>query len=308
MNRKLGFIGLGRMGQNIVTHAVEKGLDVVVYNRTKDVTVGFEQALAAESYSGSLLAAYDFASLMAQLPSPRIVWLMIPNGTPIDDMLGALLSAGLSHGDTVIDGGNTYYKDSVRRAKELADKGITYIDCGTSGGLSGARTGACLMLGGDMTAVNNLTWLWEALAAKNGWGYMGPSGAGHFVKMVHNGIEYGMNQALGEGLEILSKGPYTLDYAKVTDVWSHGSVIRGWLVELLARAFKGDPKLDAYSGKVGGGQTGTWTLEAAKEFGVEAEAIEASIAARDRSQTNPTFSGKVVSALRTGYGGHKEPK
>lgn len=306
MNHTLGFIGLGRMGHNVVLHLLEQGIDVVAYNRTREKT----EALQAEN--PTLKPAYDIPSMLSQLNTPRVIILMVPNGAPVDEMINQLVAGGLSGGDTVIDCGNTYYKDTIRRAKELSAKSVHYIDCGTSGGLTGARNGACLMLGGDQQVVKNLSWLWDAIALQGlslrGWEYFGPSGAGHFVKMVHNGVEYGMNQALAEGFEILSKGPYTLDFAKVAHNWSHGSVVRGWLVELLAQAFDADPKLDAYTGKVGGGETGKWTMEAAKEFDVDAEVIEEAIEAREKSQKKPTFAGKVVSALRAGYGGHKEPK
>ncbi len=314
MTHQLGFIGLGRMGANMATHLIEQGIDIVVYNRTAEKTTQFTQEHPQAKMANGI------SQLVSQLASPRVIWLMVPNGQPVDDMITQLLASGLEKGDCVIDGGNTYYKDTVRRSSELASKGIHYIDCGTSGGLEGARNGACLMIGGDKEVVDSLQWLWEAGAIKDGpastlrestrggWAHFGPSGAGHFVKMVHNGVEYGMNQALGEGFEILSKGPYELDFAKVAHNWSHGSVVRGWLVELLAKAFDSDPKLDQYSGKVGGGETGKWTREAAKEFNAETDVIDASIEAREKSQQKPTFAGKVVSALRAGYGGHKEPK
>jgi 6-phosphogluconate dehydrogenase len=302
MQKKLGFIGLGKMGANMASHLVEQGIEVVVYNRTYEKTQAFVKNTPGVSGAASL------DELLASLPSSRVVWLMVPNGDPIDETLEALKKAGIAKGDIVIDGGNTYYKDTVRRSKELEAIGVEYVDCGTSGGLEGARKGACLMIGGKEEVVQKLTWLWDAAAIKDGWAHFGPSGAGNFVKMVHNGVEYGMNQALGEGFEILSKGPYELDFAKVAHNWSHGSVVRSWLVELLAKAFDADPTLSSYSGKVGGGETGKWTQEAAKELGVTAHVIEDSLVAREDSQTNPTFSGKVVSALRAGYGGHKEPK
>jgi 6-phosphogluconate dehydrogenase len=302
MSHIIGFIGLGRMGGNIVHHLVEQEVGVVAFNRTQEKT----DLLKAEL--PQIVAATSVGDMMQHLPSPRVVFLMVPNGAPVDEMIMQLTAVGMGAGDTIIDGGNTYYKDTVRRSKELSEKGIQYIDCGTSGGLEGARNGACLMIGGDKSQVDALSWLWNAVAMKNGWTYFGPSGAGHFVKMVHNGVEYGMNQALGEGFEILSKGPYEIDFAKVAHSWSRGSVVRGWLVELLAKAFDTDPKLDAYSGKVGGGETGKWTLEAAVEFGVDATVLTDAAEARKKSETNPTFAGKVVSALRAGYGGHKEPK
>ncbi len=302
MSHTVGFVGLGRMGRNMVLRLGEQGVDVVAYNRTTDKTL----ELAREA--SHVTAAATPKELVSRLSPPRIVWMMVPNGQPIDEVIAALLEGGLTSGDYLIDGGNTYYKDSVRRHKELSAKGIHYIDCGTSGGLEGARTGACLMLGGEKSDIDALSWLWEALATKGGWAHFGPAGAGHFVKMVHNGVEYGMNQALAEGFEILAKGPYELDFAKVAKTWSHGSVVRSWLVELLAAAFEKDPKLDSYTGKVGGGETGKWTLEAAKEFNVDAAVIATSAEARTKSMKNPTFAGKVVSALRAGYGGHTEPK
>lgn len=312
MNHQIGFIGLGKMGKNMVLHLLESGIDVVVYNRTTDTTKEFVAQYSEFSIhhpnAGKLAPASDIKELLEKLDHPRVIWLMVPNGAPVDDVLQQLMSFGIEKGDIVIDGGNTYYKDTIRRSRELAEKGITYLDCGTSGGLEGARKGACLMIGGEVSAVSSLVWLWDAAAVTAGWAHFGPSGAGHFVKMVHNGVEYGMNQAIGEGFEILSKGSYDLDFAKVAYNWSHGSVVRSWLVELLAKALDKDPKLDEFSGRVGGGETGKWTIEAAKDFGVEAPVITDASKAREKSMDHPTFSGKVVSALRAGYGGHKEPK
>lgn len=324
MAQQLGFIGLGKMGKNMVLNLLEHGVNVVGYNRTKEVTEEFNNS---KNTIGHFTPSFELHDLAKHLTPPRIVWLMVPNGAPVDDVISQLISAGLAAGDTIIDGGNCFYKDTVRRAKDLETKGIHYIDCGTSGGLEGARHGACLMLGGEEDIVQDLTWLWDtlsgqgdALSAQAGlqdlalqdhalrsWTYFGPAGAGHFVKMVHNGVEYGMNQALGEGFEILSKGPYSMDFARVAHNWSHGSVIRGWLVELLAKAFDKDPKLDTFEGKVGGGETGKWTVDTAKELGVDATVLEDALKAREKSQTKPTFAGKVVSALRAGYGGHAEP-
>lgn len=335
MSHQLGFIGLGRMGRNMVLHLLEQGIDVVGFNRTRKVTEEFEKIVTSHQSSviskkqsddelrstdyvnlGKLTPVYDLKILVSKLGSPRTIFLMVSNGAAVDELILQLLQSGLTSADTIIDGGNTWYKDSVRRANELKTKGIHFIDCGTSGGLEGARNGACLMLGGDQSVVKSLSWLWDALSlagdssqdhAWRGWEYFGSSGAGHFVKMVHNGVEYGIDQAIGEGFEMLSKSPYKLDFAKVAHNWSRGSVVRGWLVELLAKAFDRDPKLDEYSGKVGGGQTGTWALEASRELGVEATVLEDALKARKKSQTKPTFAGRVVSALRAGYGGHKEP-
>jgi 6-phosphogluconate dehydrogenase len=275
------------MGKNMVLHLRERGIDVVAYNRTP---------MPEASVS-------SIDDLVHKLQPPRVIWLMIPNGAPIDEVLGKFT---LTPGDILIDGGNTYYKDTVRRSGELLKKGIHYIDSGTSGGTQGARTGACLMLGGEEAIVKELSWLWDGLAVKGGWNYFGPSGAGHFVKMVHNGIEYGMDQAIGEGMEILSSAPYQLDLKKVADTWQQGSIIKGYLIELLARALAIDPRLDSFTGKIGGGETGGWTLAAAREFGIEIPVIENAIAARQKSLGHPTVSSKVVSALRKEYGGHSE--
>ena len=302
MNQTIGFIGLGHMGKNMVLRLVEGGIDVIAYNRTKEKT---DELLKEQP---KVKPAYTVRDLIQQLPIPRVIWLMIPNGKPVDEILQQLMSFGIQKGDIIIDGGNTYYKDTVRRSSEFAKQGITLVDCGVSGGLTGARNGASLMLGGDEQVIKQLDWLWKSLAVSDGYKYFGPSGAGHFVKMVHNGVEYGIDEALGEGFEILASGPYKLDLGGVAKVWAHGSVVRGWLVELLAKALEGDPMLDRLAGRVGGGETGKWALESAKEHNVAAPIIELSLATRKKSLTNPTFTGKVISALRAGYGGHEEPK
>jgi 6-phosphogluconate dehydrogenase len=199
-----------------------------------------------------------------------------------------------------------FYKDSVRRAEQLHAQGIHFIDCGTSGGMEGARNGACLMLGGETEHIESLSWVWNAAATNKGWAYFGPAGAGHFVKMVHNGVEYGMNQAIGEGFEILAKSPYNFNLHAIAENWTHGSVVRGWLMELLSRAFSKDNLLKEYTGKVGGGETGAWTVTAGQELNVSTPVLQDALEARKNSQTQPTFAGKVVSALRFEYGGHKE--
>jgi len=214
----------------------------------------------------------------------------------------------LTEGDIVVDGGNSFYKDTVRRFDTLKSKGIHLVDAGTSGGLEGARNGACLMVGGEEDIIKNLSWLFDALTVTNGWNYFGTTGAGHFVKMVHNGIEYGMEQALGEGMEILSKGPYPLNLSNVASTWQKGSVVRGFLEDSLAAALVRDPKLESFTGKVGGGETGGWTLAAAREFGVAAPVLKQSLAARQQSLKSPTLSGKAISAMRRQFGGHEEAK
>jgi 6-phosphogluconate dehydrogenase len=305
----IGCIGFGKMGQNVVLHLLEGGINVVGYNRTTEVIEQFKTKVAALDRSnvlGTFTPASYPTDVLTKLEAPHIIWLMVKAGQPVDDVLDILVDTGLSQGDIVIDGGNSFYKDSVRRYKKLNALGIHYIDCGTSGGLEGARSGACLMLGGDKEVVERLHLLWKAVAAENGWAYMGPSGAGHFVKMVHNGVEYGFNQALGEGFEIMAKGPYQLDLAKIAQVWNHGSIVRSFLVELLARALEKDPRLESFTGKVGGGETGRWAVDTARSLGLSPEVLEEALEAREKSQTNPTFATKVVSALRKEYGGHSE--
>lgn len=323
---KLGFIGLGKMGKAMVFRLLEQGVDVVVYNRSREKTDSLVKEYAAESSkykvasskqkkshttnyilhtTAILNPSYTISELISKLEKPRIIWLMVPHGAPVDEMIDQLIGI-LTAGDTIIDGGNSFYKDSVRRYELLKAKGINYLDIGTSGGLEGARYGACLMVGGDLTIFNEVRPRLEAMVKPKGKvTYFGPAGAGHFVKMVHNGVEYGMLQAIGEGFEMLAKGPYKLDLHRVAFNWIHGSVVRGWLMELLEKALKVDPKLEKIEGVVGGGSTGEWTLQTAKEFQVETPVMEKSLEARKKSLEKPTFSGKVVATLRREFGGHE---
>lgn len=281
----------------MVLNLVEKGVDVVVYNRTRQKT---------DELTVQVQKVYQLDQLVKSLKSPRVVWIMVEHGKAVDEVITQLLDKGLEKGDILIDGGNSFYKDSVRRYKLLKNKGIHFLDIGTSGGLEGARHGACLMIGGDRTIYDKVRPCLEVLVGeKGGYAYFGPSGAGHFVKMVHNGVEYGMLQAIGEGFEILAKGPYKLDYRKIADNWNHGSVVRGWLMKLLDKALRQDPQLEHITGVIGGGSTGEWTVETAKELGVEVPVIENSLKARKKSLEKPTFSGKVVAALRREFGGHE---
>jgi 6-phosphogluconate dehydrogenase len=303
----IGFLGLGKMGKLMVIHLLQSGVSVVGWNRTEDVTDSFVKEIAPLKLSGQFVPTKSHRDIFKNLKTPRVLFLMVPEGKPVDEVLTSLLASGVSKGDIVIDGGNSFYKDSMRRSHMLKEKGISYIDCGTSGGLSGAENGACLMLGGEKAVVDSLSELWEKMAVKDGWAYLGPSGAGHFVKMVHNGVEYGIDQALGEGVELLSKSQFSLDLAAIMKLWNQGSVVRGWLVELLAGELAGDPTLHIYNGKVGGGTTGEWTAATAREQHVEIPVIDASLEARKKSQTHPTMASKTVSSLRHAYGGHKEP-
>ncbi len=305
---KIGFIGLGRMGNAMVLHALEQGIDVVAYNRSKEkvdaVLLESRTLKKGKITAGKLSPSYSIEELVQKLEKPAVIILMVPQGAPVDEMIEKLLAAGVTAGDTIIDGGNCFYKHSQRHFTELKKESINYLDMGTSGGLEGARNGACLMIGGDEEVFKKLEPLFAKMACKNGYAYFGPSGAGHFVKMVHNGVEYGMLQALGEGFDILNSGPFQLDFQKISKNWIHGSVVRGWLVELLEKAFREDPKLEKLEGVVGGGTTGTWTIETAREFNVATPVLYESLRARETSQVKPTFAGKVVAALRNQFGGH----
>lgn len=309
----IGLVGLGNMGKQITLHLLEQGVSVVGYNRSPGVT----DMLAREIESDTLLTPKNDAAffpketieaLVQALPRTRIIWIMVKAGLPVDQIIDQLIAAGIEEDDVIIDGGNSWYKDSVRRHELLKTKGVHFIDVGLSGGLKGARSGSCLMIGGEPDAVAGLNDVWESVAQPGGFKYFGPSGAGHFVKMVHNGIEYGMDQAIAEGFDVLKHGPYELDLTAVADNWNNGSIVRGHLMELLREELTYDPALRNYRGVVGGGETGTWMREVASQEKVNVPVLDAALEARKRSSEKKTFSGQVVSALRHGYGGHEETK
>jgi 6-phosphogluconate dehydrogenase len=325
---KIGFIGLGRMGSAIVRHLVEEGVELVVYNRTKEKmdelvaefansritkqelrsknNIIHNSKFVIHNLGGELIGCNNVKELIHLLPEPRIVWLMVPHGKPVDEMIEQLLKAGLTKGDIVVDGGNSFYKDTIRRYKTLKKAGINYFDCGTSGGLKGAREGACLMAGGDREIYEKLEPVMKKMAGSRGTvNYFGPTGAGHFVKMVHNGVEYGMLQSIGEGFEILNNGPYKLDMHEVAANWTKGSVVRGWLMDLLEKALRDKEAIVRVSGNVGGGETGEWTVETAREYKAETPVIKASLQARFASLKKATFSGKIIQILRNQFGGHE---
>jgi 6-phosphogluconate dehydrogenase len=321
---QLGVIGLGRMGGNIVRRLMRDGHECVVWNRGADAV----KALAEE---GATPAA-DLADLVAKLQAPRAVWIMLPAGDPTEaaiQQLAGLLGAG----DTVIDGGNSFYKDDVRRAQALKAQGLHYVDVGTSGGVWGLSRGYCMMIGGETAAVDRLDPIFRTLApgageiartkrpdgadprAEFGYIHAGPAGAGHFVKMIHNGIEYGLMQAYAEGFDILRNKNseelpqdqrYDLDLMDIAEVWRRGSVISSWLLDLTAQALAGDAKLEKYTGAVADSGEGRWTIEAAIEEAVPAEVLSAALYARFRSRQDHTFGEKLLSAMRFGFGGHVE--
>jgi len=294
---QIGMIGLGRMGTNMAKRLMTDGHRVVAYNRTPRKT----DELAREG----AVAAYSLPEMVEKLSPPRLVWIMLPAGLPVDDHMDRLKEL-LLQGDVVIDGGNTFYKDDLRRERSLSDKGISLVDVGVSGGIWGLEHGYCLTVGGPLKPCRQLEPVFQTLAPAGGYLYCGGTGAGHFVKMVHNGIEYGMMQAYGEGFEILESSPYadSLNLAEVARVWNRGSVIRSWLLELAAGIFSRDGKLQDIQGYIEDSGEGRWTVQQAIETGVAAPVITHSLIRRLRSRNREPFSDKVVAALRREFGGH----
>lgn len=302
--REVAVLGLGRMGGNIALHIAEQGIKVIAHNRTHEKAVKFVEE--AKLLGGSAVAVKTFEELVSAFTGPRTIIMYLPSLAPTEEAFKELLPL-LSEGDILIDGGNNHYKEALRHGKIAAEKGVGYLDCGTSGGTSGARNGACLMIGGDKKVYEKCEWLWEAVAMKDGYGYMGASGAGHFVKMTHNGIEYAILQAYADGFQLLHEGPYTkeLDFHKIAKVWNHGSVIRSWMLELAEEKFAAEPRLESIVGSIGGGETGSWTVEQAHEQGTDAPSIALAVEYRRKTQSNPSFAGRVVAAIRNGFGGHE---
>ena len=298
---QIAMIGLGRMGMNMARRLLKAGHEVVAYNRTSEKT----EQLAKKGAIG----AFSLKEVVEKLAPPRIVWIMLPAGQIIDDHLDQLKEI-LSPEDIVIDGGNTYYKDDIRRAKLLKEKSIRFMDVGVSGGIWGLEKGYCLMVGGRKESFEYLKPIFQTLAPKDGYLYCGDVGAGHFVKMVHNGIEYGMMQAYGEGFDIMNASPYadSINFSEVAHLWNQGSVVRSWLLELAETAFQKDGKLSDIKGYIKDSGEGRWTLEQAIDTGVSAPVIALSLMRRFESQTQDSFSDKVVAALRKEFGGHKVVK
>ena len=292
---KLGYLGLGKMGFNMVERILEKGHQVVAYNRSPEPLKRIARIGAHPSES--------IESMVQMLESPRLVWLMLSHQA-VDTILGELAPL-LEQGDTVIDGGNSPYRETMRRAQELASNGIAFLDAGVSGGPGGARNGACIMIGGEKEVFQKYENLFRDLSVEQGYQYMGKAGAGHFVKMVHNGIEYGMMQALAEGFAVMKSSPFRLNLSDVAELYNHKSVIESRLVEWLRNAYEQyGEDLEEISGSVSHSGEGLWTVEAAKELGISVPIIEGSLEFRVISQKNPSYTGKVVSALRNQFGGH----
>lgn len=292
---KIGFIGLGKMGFNMVHRLLNHGHELVVWN--------FDLAPIEESAKLGAIAASTVADLVSKLPERKVVWLMVPAGKPVDENLDTLLGL-LKADDIIIDGGNSNWKETQARAAKAAEKGVHFLDCGTSGGVWGLQNGYCLMYGGNKLAVDFVEPVFKSLAPTGGHVYCGASGAGHFVKMVHNGIEYGMMQSYAEGFEILEKAPFGIDLHQVSDAWQYGSVIRSWLLELAVNAFKEDPKLEKLEDYVQDSGEGRWTIQAAIDLDVPVPVITASLFSRFQSRQTESFAMKVLAALRNQFGGH----
>ncbi|MEO5366691.1 MAG: decarboxylating 6-phosphogluconate dehydrogenase [Magnetococcus sp. WYHC-3] len=294
----IGFVGLGRMGGNMVTRLMRSGHHRLVVHALSPQEVA---PFVAQGCGG----ATSLPQLVAQLPTPRVIWLMIPSGAPVDQSLTELEPL-LAAGDIIVDGGNSDWRDTQRRAAHLAGRGIHWVDCGTSGGIWGLENGYCLMYGGDAAACASLHSVFADLAPdpQTGHLYCGPSGSGHFVKMVHNGIEYGMMQALAEGFQIMHKSPFALDLPAVAELWRHGSVVRSWLLDLAGRALVDDPALARLAPYVQDSGEGRWTVEAAIDFDVPAPVITAALFARFQSRDDNPFGMRLLAALRNQFGGH----
>jgi 6-phosphogluconate dehydrogenase len=296
---QIGLVGLGKMGFNLALNIKSKGHDVVAYD--------INEATLQKIKEKGITPVNSLQALAEKLSSKRVIWLMIPAGELVDSTLEKLVPY-LSVGDIIIDGGNSFYKDSIRRAKSLEASQINYLDCGTSGGTEGALHGVCAMIGGNRFAFDHCESLFKDIAVPNGYLYCGKSGSGHFVKMIHNGIEYGMMQSIAEGFEVMEKSDFNLNLEGVAKVWNNGSVVRSWLMELTENALRKDPGLQSIKGVMHSSGEGKWTLDTALEKGIATPVIAMSLLMRYRSQQDDTFSGKIVAALRNEFGGHAVEK
>ena len=292
---EIGFIGLGKMGMNMVSRLQGGTHRVVVYDRSTD--------LIKQAEGQGCIGAASLAKMVSKLAAPRVIWIMVPSGVPTEETVQAMVAL-LQSGDIIIDGGNTKFHDDVRRASDLKKKGIHYVDVGTSGGIWGLKLGYCLMVGGEEAIVKRLEPIFKTLAPENGWAYMGGHGAGHYVKMVHNGIEYSMMQGYAEGFELMSKSEYNLDLATIASLWMHGSVVRSWLLELTAGALKEDPKLEGLKGYVQDSGEGRWTILDAIDKDVPVPTLTAALFTRFRSRQQESFAEKLLAAMRKAFGGH----
>ena len=292
---QLGMIGLGRMGAGMTQRLLQGGHQVTVFDRSPD-------AIRAVATDGATPSS-SLEDLGQKLKGPRIFWMMIPQGAPVDDTIQRLQGVA-GPGDVIIDGGNSNYKDSMRRAEDLRTKQIEFLDVGVSGGIWGLKVGFCLMIGGNQAVFRQVEPIFKTLAPPDGYAYVGPSGAGHYSKMVHNGIEYSMLQGYAEGFEVLKASPFSFDLLQLSRLWNHGSVIRSWLLELAEDAFERDPQLSKIRGYIEDEGEGRWTVHESIDHAVPMPALAMSLYMRFRSRQDDSFSAKVVAALRNEFGGH----
>ena len=292
---QIGIVGLGRMGLNMARRLTRDNHEVIGYNRTADAV----QELEKDGGKG----ATSLEDLVRKLDAPRVVWLMIPSGKPVDDTIEELKGM-LAPGDLVIDGGNSNYKDSKRHAEELTRAGFAFADAGVSGGIWGLENGYCIMIGGETASIDRVRPALDALAPPGHWQHVGPAGAGHFSKMIHNGIEYGMMQSYAEGFELLRASEYDFDLAKLSNLWNHGSVVRSWLLELAENAFNEDPNMEKIQGYVQDSGEGRWTVETSIDLAVPTPILALALYSRFRSRQDDSFRDRVLAALRNQFGGH----
>ncbi len=295
---ELGFIGLGKMGMNMVKRLQKDKHRVVVYDRTGD--------LVKEAEKEGCIASSSLSDMVSKLTTPRTVWVMVPSGQATEETIAAVADL-LEPDDIIVDGGNSKFHDDVRRAPELKQKGIHYLDVGTSGGIWGLKLGYCMMVGGEAPIVKRLEPVLTTLAPKEGWEHVGANGAGHYVKMVHNGIEYAMMQGYAEGFELMSKSEYKLDLPKIAELWMHGSVVRSWLLELTASALADDPTLSHFKGYVQDSGEGRWMVMDAIDKDVPVPTLTAALFTRFRSRQQESFAEKTLAAMRHAFGGHRAP-
>jgi 6-phosphogluconate dehydrogenase len=296
---QIGLVGLGKMGYNLALNFKNKGFDVVAFDVNKSAVDKLsKEGITTTSVMGDMALA---------LNGRKIIWLMVPAGNVVDVVLNNLKNY-LNAGDIIIDGGNSHFKDSVTRSKDLEKMGVHLLDCGTSGGVNGALHGVCTMIGGKKEIFDVCEPIFKSISVTDGYLYCGKIGSGHFTKMIHNGIEYGMMQAIAEGFEVLHRYDSEIDLAAVSKVWNHGSVVRGWLMELTQSALEKDKNLESIKGVMHSSGEGKWTVETALEMGVPTPVITMSLLTRYRSQVEDTFSGKIVAALRNEFGGHAVEK
>jgi 6-phosphogluconate dehydrogenase len=296
---KIGFVGLGKMGGKMVERLLNHGHEVVAYNLTSQEV--------QEAASKGAIPATDLKDLVGKLEGRKLVWLMVPAGKPVDANINELLTL-LNPGDIIVDGGNSYWRETVERGNRVKEKGVFYLDCGTSGGVWGLQNGYCLMYGGDKGAAEFAEPIFKSLAPEDGYLYCGESGSGHMVKMVHNGIEYGMMQAYAEGFEIMKKSPYDVDLEKISRVWMQGSVVRSWLLELIGNALEGNVELDGIKDYVSDSGEGRWTVQTAIDFDVPAHVITSSLFTRFESRQDSSYAMKLLAAMRNQFGGHEIKK